>query len=602
MKKGLSFFSMLVILLLTTSKSTHAQGITLGDPSIHYWVVQHFPSCVLPDGTLDPNCPEAQQVDSLHVEIIATNLSDLTYFPNLVYLDLSPGYYVSNWSTFTNATFPHLKTLICNERTIFDMPNTPVLERFECVQCWEPNDFIYSPPPFPPTLKYLKFSLNDVMGYFVVPPLLDTLICVSNFDMLLNNEYDGISYLSSLPSTLKYMDVSGNVLTSLPPLPASLTYLDCSSNRFDYTQTIGGITSLPALPQNLEKLNCSNNFIESLPELPSTLIQLNCSYNLIDSLPELPPNLEFLSTTNNLLDSLPNLPQTLRELFASFNTIDSLPTLPPNLTGLQVNNNLIDSLPALPSTLRVLYINNNRIQSIPYFPPQLISAFMDFNRLSSLPELPSTLQRLNVSGNSALSCLPLLPQSLQLLSVNGTNITVIPAQTPSINITGSTSVQIGSSATITSSIVNGGSSPLYQWQDSTASHSWTDIVGETNANITYLPEHTGVGLRCQLTSNDTCITTSNVMSEALYFEVLPAPRISTTVYPNPVRNILTIENLPTQWMTAEIIDESGRRLSTHRNPNANNISIDVSRLTAGLYIVRILDREGKPEYYKFIKL
>ncbi|RYE41642.1 MAG: T9SS type A sorting domain-containing protein [Sphingobacteriales bacterium] len=75
------------------------------------------------------------------------------------------------------------------------------------------------------------------------------------------------------------------------------------------------------------------------------------------------------------------------------------------------------------------------------------------------------------------------------------------------------------------------------------------------------------------------------------------------LYPNPVRSVLTIENNSlTQWVSADILDDNGRKVSTFRNSNAGNeVRMDVSMLMSGIYFIRLIDRNGKPEYFKFIK-
>ena len=100
--------------------------------------------------------------------------------------------------------------------------------------------------------------------------------------------------LSSLPSTLQYLNCNNKNLTSLPPLPSTLKYLDCSNNN---------LTSLPLLPSGLISLYCNNNNLTSLPLLPPGLKRLYCLNNNLTSLPLLPPTLkELYCCSNNLPD------------------------------------------------------------------------------------------------------------------------------------------------------------------------------------------------------------------------------------------------------------------------------------------------------------
>ena len=69
------------------------------------------------------------------------------------------------------------------------------------------------------------------------------------------------------------------------------------------------------------------------------------------------------------------------------------------------------------------------------------------------------------------------------------------------------------------------------------------------------------------------------------------------IYPNPIQNVLTIERMDDMPATYEIMDMSGRSFKTgtlDANP------IDVSRLKAGIYIIKIDDGE-EVTYRKIIK-
>ena len=186
---------------------------------------------------------------------------------------------------------------------------------------------------------------------------------------------------------------------------------------------------------------------------------------------------------------------------------------------------------------------------------------------------------------------------------NTLSVTVDPQQTSLITIAGNTTVDQGASTNITSSVVNGGTSPSYQWQDSTASHTWANITGATNSSIDYTPQQTGDGLRSILTSTGRCTSSSTATSNALYFTVNSTSTPRMRLYPNPVRSVLTIENTnQTQWVSADILDDNGRKVTTFPNSSsATEVRMDVSMLMSGVYFIRLIDRNGKPEYFKFVK-
>jgi GH25 family lysozyme M1 (1,4-beta-N-acetylmuramidase) len=72
------------------------------------------------------------------------------------------------------------------------------------------------------------------------------------------------------------------------------------------------------------------------------------------------------------------------------------------------------------------------------------------------------------------------------------------------------------------------------------------------------------------------------------------------IYPNPVRDKLFWRSRNTvEIARSEIFDLTGKRIYTLENPQEN--SIDVSRLSKGVYLLRITDRLGRTGTFRFIK-
>jgi photosystem II stability/assembly factor-like uncharacterized protein len=115
----------------------------------------------------------------------------------------------------------------------------------------------------------------------------------------------------------------------------------------------------------------------------------------------------------------------------------------------------------------------------------------------------------------------------QILSSNVIIVTVNQVVSPTISITTSAiNICIGSSATFTATITNGGTNPSYQWQLNGAN------VG-TNSNIfssSTLSNNDQV--KCILTSNAICATqqlaTSNVITVSVSSTIIPSVNISST--------------------------------------------------------------------------
>lgn len=113
------------------------------------------------------------------------------------------------------------------------------------------------------------------------------------------SDLTGITYFDSL----KYLASMEGVLTFLPTLPSHLKHLDVRGNN---------ISSLPSLPSNLDTLICTRNILATLPNLPNQLSFLHCGINNISLLPTLPNALRYINCQQNLVISLPILPVGLK--------------------------------------------------------------------------------------------------------------------------------------------------------------------------------------------------------------------------------------------------------------------------------------------------
>jgi len=180
-------------------------------------------------------------------------------------------------------------------------------------------------------------------------------------------------------------------------------------------------------------------------------------------------------------------------------------------------------------------------------------------------------------------------------------------------VSGNTIITVGQNTTISSTITNGGSSPVYQWQDSTNTHTWQNISGATFATINYSPAQTGNKLRCILTSNVVCASPAAVTSNALAFTVYPVTAIVPVAasnygircFPNPANDNLFIDslNLADKWHKLDLFSNEGKKLITTLNiTGRRSVTLNVSRLPAGQFIAILRGKSGAPVYLKFIKL
>ena len=193
---------------------------------------------------------------------------------------------------------------------------------------------------------------------------------------------------------------------------------------------------------------------------------------------------------------------------------------------------------------------------------------------------------------------------------NTITISVLSSSSPSISISGTTAVTTGQNTSLTAVPANGGSSPAYQWQDSTSTHNWQNIGGATALTLTYTPAQTGDKVRCRITNVAPCVTQTQVFSNVLSFTVSavtainpdPAAAYGIRYYPNPAAAELTIDSLRVtdRWETAEIINMSGGRYGTISIANKNRITLNLKRLVPGHYIIALRRKNGVA-YLKFIK-
>lgn len=190
---------------------------------------------------------------------------------------------------------------------------------------------------------------------------------------------------------------------------------------------------------------------------------------------------------------------------------------------------------------------------------------------------------------------------------------VLSVITPSISITGTTTVSQGQATTLSANIGDGGTIPVYQWQDSTQTATWSAIPGAVSSTISYTPAKTGDKIRCRLTSNEACASPATVTSSPLTFTVNiptaispePGGRYGIRIYPNPAAGFLIIDTLKLsdKWDILEIQSIDGKQqLFTMKIHNQQKVIVPVSGLPSGMYMAILRNKSGKIAYMNFIKI
>ncbi len=152
-----------------------------------------------------------------------------------------------------------LQSLYCYDNQLTTLPDLPAsLKILECQ-----DNQLTTLPDLPAGLESLNCRNNKITVLPAIPASVTVLVCRDN----------NITELTDLPAGLVNLYCSGNQIRAIN-IPNTLKILDCSNNM---------LTSLPAIPQALEDLNVEDNYLTRLPAtIPETLNKFNVKYNYID--------------------------------------------------------------------------------------------------------------------------------------------------------------------------------------------------------------------------------------------------------------------------------------------------------------------------------
>ena len=75
-----------------------------------------------------------------------------------------------------------------------------------------------------------------------------------------------------------------------------------------------------------------------------------------------------------------------------------------------------------------------------------------------------------------------------------------------------------------------------------------------------------------------------------------------TIYPNPAKDILSIRGIATgESFTASIVSVQGKKVSTSLSISDANASLGVKNLSAGMYLLELLGKDGDKQTIRFVK-
>lgn len=197
---------------------------------------------------------------------------------------------------------------------------------------------------------------------------------------------------------------------------------------------------------------------------------------------------------------------------------------------------------------------------------------------------------------------------------NAYKLMVQEAVLPAVSISGDTVVNANTVGRYTTTITNGGTNQSFQWEDSTAQHTWAVIPQANNRELVYLPVAVSSKLRCVMTSDVPCASASSVISNTVGVRVniitgtdtVPQPGVEYGVqaYPNPASNVMQVQGLRQQdeWETMELRTFQGMLLQRYNMRNQTNVSIQVQTLPPGNYILVLHSAKGKVSYLQVMKI
>lgn len=174
-------------------------------------------------------------------------------------------------------------------------------------------------------------------------------------------------------------------------------------------------------------------------------------------------------------------------------------------------------------------------------------------------------------------------------------------QVPVILISGNTA-SVGQYSFLTAHVINPGSNPAFQWQDSTQAHTWRNINGATDSTINFITYLVGNKIRCMLTVT-ICSNQVTVLSNDLSFTA-NFQGTGLAVYPQPAYSVLYIDNLSLadKWETLDLIYGDGRALIISKDiSNQTKIALQIANLPPGIYYAILRRSDGKPVHIKFLK-
>lgn len=186
--------------------------------------------------------------------------------------------------------------------------------------------------------------------------------------------HNELSFVSSIPSHVEYLDASYNKIRSVCRAPRSLRQLHLAHNR---------LASLPPL-RHVRVLDVSYNNLLHISSLSSAtqLLTLHVAHNELSSIPSTTAPLEEIDASHNRIHTL-DFPSTsfpaLRYLDLAHNPITTIHRITASLQHLCIDRLSADYRYVLPRELRTVTVSNDTQWSRPPIDPSMRYAHDSIN-------------------------------------------------------------------------------------------------------------------------------------------------------------------------------------------------------------------------------
>jgi Leucine-rich repeat (LRR) protein len=201
----------------------------------------------------------------------------------------------------------------------------------------------------PKNVSFLGISYNNISEIENIPTSISRLYIsnnkissIKNLEnkinlLVLDLSHNSILTIENLPNKLQELYINHNKVIYIKMLPTFLVKLDISYNNITDEQ-------LPIkLPETLRYINISGNLLTKIDIIHKNIDTILADQNMIVNIYNLPENLKELSIFSNRLKIIHNLPNKIIHLNICDNQITSIVNLPEKLSSLcMVKNNIIE--------------------------------------------------------------------------------------------------------------------------------------------------------------------------------------------------------------------------------------------------------------------